>query len=76
MIQNGSLVNKYIGAIGIAIAAGIIIAQRRPMKSAVHPQNDMPRKLRMLATMNGTAVPIVVSLRSACRCVANNAQIE
>ncbi len=30
----------------------------------------------MLAIMNGTAVPIAVNFRSACRCVANNAQIE
>ena len=30
----------------------------------------------MLASMNGTAVPIAVSFRSFCRCVANSDQIE
>ena len=60
----------------IAIAAGIIIAQRRPIWSAVQPQNDIPKKLRMFAIMNGTAVPMVVRCRSDCRCVANKAQIE
>src|SRR5215831_10249647 len=59
----------------MAIAAGMIIAQRRPMMSAVHPHHAMPRKLMMLAIMNGTAVPIVVSLRSCCKCVANSDQM-
>ena len=55
---------------------GMIIDQRRPMWSAVQPQNPLARKARKLAMAIGTATCAGLKFRSFCRCVANSDQIE
>jgi len=54
----------------------MIIDQRRPMWSAVHPQNPLATNARKVAMAIGVATCAGLKLRSFCRWVANSDQIE
>ena len=51
----------------------MMIAQRRPMRSASQPQNSEERKKQVFASAIGSATNPGLSLRSSCKCVANSA---
>ena len=53
--------------------AGMMIAQRRPIVSAIQPQNGDDRKNSVLANAIGNATSAGLSFRSSYRWVANSA---
>ena len=68
--------SRYSGASGSAINAGMIIAQRRPILSAIQPQPHDDRNKPRLAKKIGVATSPGERCRSFCRWVANSALTE
>jgi hypothetical protein len=66
----------YQNATGIPNNPGMIIAQRRPMRSPAKPQAPLDKKTTRFAKMIGVAIIAGLKPRSFCRCVANIPLIE